>query len=244
MTKTSITFLLDRTGSMQRILKGTISGFNAYLDVLKEDTGELYFTLIQFDSVSTDIVYANLPIADVPHLSCETYKPRGWTPLIEAAWRAIKAVEKSVAGTPAKVIVCIQTDGEENASGCDYTWQMLNDLIKEKTALGWQFNFMGASMDAYQQAGRMGISAGSTMSYDGQSGVATKEAFAGTARNARSYASGQSAGTGYSTAQKAAAGDVYMGHRQAAQGAGGAGGGSAAPKKDIVDEIAIPKIPA
>src|SRR5262245_60704989 len=54
-TRTLVTFLLDRTGSMEAIRDDTIGGFNAYLEGLKSDGGaEIDFTLIQFDSVCID----------------------------------------------------------------------------------------------------------------------------------------------------------------------------------------------
>ncbi len=54
------------------------------------------------------------------------------------------------------MVICIQTDGLENAS-TEHTWAELNLLIKEKAKLGWQFNFMGAGIDAYEQGRQMGI---------------------------------------------------------------------------------------
>ena len=54
-TRTLVTFLLDRTGSMEAIRDDTIGGFNAYLDGLKGNGAtDIDFTLIQFDSVSID----------------------------------------------------------------------------------------------------------------------------------------------------------------------------------------------
>jgi hypothetical protein len=48
---TIVSFLLDRTGSMEAIKDETIGGFNAYLDALEAEAGDLVvFTLLQFDS--------------------------------------------------------------------------------------------------------------------------------------------------------------------------------------------------
>ena len=52
-TRTLVTFLLDRTGSMEAIRDDTIGGFNAYLDGLKGNgEAEIDFTLVQFDSIA------------------------------------------------------------------------------------------------------------------------------------------------------------------------------------------------
>jgi hypothetical protein len=208
MPKTLVTFLLDRTGSMESIRDDTIGAFNTYLDALK--TGdEIYFTLLQFDSMSVDKVHVTQPVADIPKLTRETFVPRASTPLIDASYKTIKAVEKSVAANPAtKVVICIQTDGHENAS-TEHSWEELNALIKEKSEAGWQFNFMGASIDAYVQASRMGISQDQTLSYDSKDRAAAGAAFEATAKNTVLYALGGSAGTGYTRAQKSAAKDKY-----------------------------------
>lgn len=205
--KTSVTFLLDRSGSMEAIKGDTIGAFNAYLDGLQG--ADIEFSLVQFDSMSLDKVYVRVPVAQATKLDNNNYQPRGGTPLIDASYKTIKAVEHSLQGeSTTKVVICIQTDGHENAS-TEYTWEQLNALIKEKTALGWQFNFMGASIDAYSQGARMGISAGQTVSYNAQNTAATMDSFLASASNARSFAAGQSVNTNYSAQQKSASGDIF-----------------------------------
>ncbi len=61
---TLVTFLLDRTGSMESIKDDTIGGFNAYLSALKADGAGIEFSLLQFDSMSIDKVCVNIPVAD------------------------------------------------------------------------------------------------------------------------------------------------------------------------------------
>ena len=210
-TRTLVTFLLDRTGSMQAIKNDTIGAFNAYLDGLQGDKkAKIDFSLIQFDSVSLDKTCVAIPVADAPKLTDDNYQPRAWTPLIDAAYKTIKAVEGSLngSGKNTKVVICIQTDGEENASS-EYTWDQLNALIKEKTGLGWQFNFMGASIDAYKQAGKMGIGVGSTVSYNSLDPVATTASYRGLSANTMAFASGARRDTVFSSVQKAASGDVF-----------------------------------
>jgi hypothetical protein len=167
---TLVTFLLDRSSSMGAIWDDTIDGFNAYLDTLKKDGGEaIKFTRLQFDhhhdcQIQKDCVAE--PVTKVTPLDKSSYQPRGSTPLIEAATKTIHAVEASLAkfDTKHNVIVCIQTDGQENMSGSEYTWDALKKLIGEKMKAGWVFNFMGTGIDAYAQGSRMGIAASNTMS--------------------------------------------------------------------------------
>ncbi len=208
MSKTLVTFLLDRTGSMESVRDDTIGAFNTYLDTLKQDGDSLYFTLIQFDSMSVDKVHVNEPVKEIPRLTRETYVPRASTPLIDAAYKTIRAVEKSLSGSPqTKIVICIQTDGQENAS-TEHTWDELNALIKEKFEQGWQFNFMGAGIDAYTQASRMGISKDQTLAYS-KDVAATRAAFSASAENTRLYALGAVSRPAFSKKQKRAAGDKF-----------------------------------
>ncbi len=207
---TLVTFLLDRTGSMEAIRDDTIGGFNAYLDGLKGNgDAHIDFTLVQFDSMSIDKICVAVPVGEVQRLTRDTYQPRASTPLIDAAVKTINAVEESLRSRPAdKVVICIQTDGQENAS-TEHTWDELNALVKEKAAKGWQFNFMGVGIDAYEQGARMGISPAATMAYDHRNPAAVRAAFAGSAQSARRYAEGASPTTAYAPAEKAAAGDRF-----------------------------------
>lgn len=210
--RTLVTFLLDRTGSMESIRDDTIGAFNAYLDGLQDDStangAKIDFTLVQFDSQSLDKVCVSVPIAQVDRLTKATYQPRASTPLIDAAYKTIKAVEASLNGSKPKVVICIQTDGQENSS-TEHTWAELHALIKEKTALGWQFNFMGCGIDAYAQGQKMGIAAMASMSYDRNDAAKTMSAFRSSARNIASFAAGLSSTTDYSASDRQAAGDAF-----------------------------------
>lgn len=208
---TLVTFLLDRTGSMECIKTATIESFNAYLDTLQsEDKGNILFSLVQFDSQSLDKICVREPVKSAPKLSTTNYVPRAATPLVDASYKTIKAVEASLNGdTKTKVVICIQTDGHENAS-TEHTFAELTALIKEKTALGWQFNFMGASIDAYDQAAKMGLGYAQTMSYASHDPQATRASFVASAANTANFAAGASANTQYSNMQRSASGDAHM----------------------------------
>lgn len=211
---TLVTFLLDRSGSMGSCLDTTIEAFNGYVDGMR-DTPSIDFSLVLFDAptgigMHLDKICVATPINQAPKLSKANYNPRGSTPLIDAAYTVIKAVEKSLAEKPkdTQVVICIQTDGQENCSR-EHTWESLNALIQEKQKLGWQFNFMGAGIDAYQQGAKMGLSVANTMSYDHTDIRATRAAFAGRASATVAYASGLSGGMNISEIEKKNAGDKY-----------------------------------
>ena len=206
-----ITFLLDRSGSMSAIKNATIEGFNTYLTGLQgEAKAQILFTFLQFDSLSLDKVHVSRPVKEVPLLTDATFAPRGGTPLIDAAYATIRAVEEAVTREDVKsrVVICIQTDGEENQSK-DHTWDDLALLVKAKQEAGWQFNFMGAGIDAYSQAARMNIAAANTLSYNAQNLQATRQAYGASAQNSSSFSAGLTDSTNYTTEQKFMSGDVY-----------------------------------
>lgn len=207
-SETLVTFLLDRTGSMNSVKAGTIEALNAYLEGLQSDPKGIKFSFVQFDSQGLDKVHVSVPVGEALKLTDATYQPRAATPLIDAAFKTIKAVEASESAKGSKIVICIQTDGEENSSTA-HTWAELHALIKEKTALGWQFNFLGCGIDAYAQGQQMGIAAMNTMSYDRNDLGATRAAFTASASNTRAFASGMAESTSYSMGQRSMAKDAF-----------------------------------
>src|SRR5262245_23777844 len=205
---TLVTFLLDETGSMESIKDDTIGGFNSYLGSLKAEAAPIDFTLIKFDSRRIEKVCVAVPVSEVAELTMESYRPGASTPLVDAAYKTIKAVEKSLNGSNPKVVVCIQTDGHENAS-TEHSWDELNALIKEKTAAGWQFNFLGTGIDAYDTGARMGVAAMSTMS-SGRSSQHVRESWAALGASTAAYAAGRTRDTQLSMSARAASGDAHF----------------------------------
>jgi len=164
---TVVSFLLDETGSMESIKDDTIGGFNQYLDTLATDhPGKIEFTLVKFDSNKIEKVCVGVPLEQVEKLSNHNYKPGAGTPLIDAAYKTITATRELVEKRDDRpnVTVVMQTDGHENAS-TEHTNDDLFALIKDLTAKGWMFMFLGAGIDAYDQAGKWGISQATTVSY-------------------------------------------------------------------------------
>jgi hypothetical protein len=67
---------------------------------------------------------------------------------------------------PDNVLFVITTDGEENSSR-KFTKAQIEKMIKHQTnGHGWEFMFLGANMDAVQEAQNIGISATRAVSYD------------------------------------------------------------------------------
>ena len=185
--KMFISFILDETGSMQSVKSQTVSGFNEYLETLKEgdDAGRIRFALTQFNAEKVDVVYDGVRLDEVAELTEETYWPTSMTPLYDAIGHTIRALEKRLAGKKRNVLVVIQTDGAENASK-EFTQEGIFSLISEKKGAGWTFAFLGADQDAWQTGARLGIERGNVISY--ASGK-TRQTFGKTAAATLNYAS-------------------------------------------------------
>ena len=112
----SVSYILDETGSMMGFKTQTISGFNEYIKTLKADKLVKYkMTLTRFNSNSISIDYLDKPIADVPELTSDTYRPRDLTPLYDAIGKTITDIESKKA-VGKDILFVIMTDGQENAS--------------------------------------------------------------------------------------------------------------------------------
>lgn len=210
--KTLVTMLLDRSGSMQSIWDDTIGAINAYTEELATSDADIRMSLVLFDGtyggeMDLEKVFVAKPVREIEAIDAARYRPRGGTPLIDAAVTTIKAVADSIKGREdeVKVIIAIQTDGRENCSQ-HHTWSDLKRLISEKEEHGWEFIFMGAGIDAYAQGGLMGASTGKTLSY-GKNAHDTRAAFKSMAANTIAYSSGAAASMAYSAEQKLSAGD-------------------------------------
>jgi len=183
---TLVSFLLDESGSMEAIKQDTIGGFNSYLRTLRNsENPNILFSFAKFDSNGIRKVCSGEPIEKVQNLSIFSYNPGAATPLIDASMEIISATEKLAAqheGDKPKVIIVIQTDGEENCSK-KYSFSQLADKVKEKTEKGWAFKFIGAGIDAFKQAEQMGIAKADSLSYGlHNSGVAFAAAAESTMR--------------------------------------------------------------
>lgn len=162
---TALCFVLDQSGSMESIKSDTIGGFNAYLGGLRDPAyGAVEFSLVLFDSNAIDKRHVAAPISDVRDLTNETYQPGAATPLIDAAYKAIVAHRDAIGTRDVNKLVVIQTDGHENSS-TQYTFKDLSALIKDLSAAGWSFVFLGAGIDAFDAGLKMGVAPSTIASY-------------------------------------------------------------------------------
>lgn len=158
---TEIIYILDRSGSMHSLQEAAISAFNNFVYEQCSVPGTAHLTLVQFDD-RYEVPIKSRQVDAVPLLSTRTYIPRGTTALLDAIGRSIHDTEHRIfrlseKKRPSKVILCIFTDGMENAS-IEFTHSSISKLIEKKRAkYGWEFLFLGANQDAIQTASSLSI---------------------------------------------------------------------------------------
>lgn len=171
--RTEMVFILDRSGSMAGLEEDTIGGFNSMLKKQSKLEGEAKVTTILFDD-KYELLHDRFDIREVKNLSNESYFVRGSTALLDAIGKTIDkmvAVQKNQTeeARADKVIFIIITDGMENASS-KYSYSMIRQLIThEEKKFGWEFIFMGANIDAEEEAAKIGIKRERAANYNADS---------------------------------------------------------------------------
>lgn len=178
---TKIAVVLDKSGSMGIVRDETIGGFNMWLDTIQKNPERTLFSLTLFDTqFSTPI--RNVAVEKVNHLDHTRYMPDGSTRLNDAILATIHGIEsEEKVGEDVRYLVCILTDGQENAS--THSNEEVRDAIRAKEALGnWTFTYLSAGLDAFADAASYGIAVGNTQAYTGDA-AGTSAAFVSSARN-------------------------------------------------------------
>ena len=158
---TEMVFILDRSGSMSRLTKDTIDGYNSLIKKQKEEDGEARVTTVLFDNFY-DVLYENKDINTIEELTDKDYYARGMTALLDAIGKTINMVGHRLNMTPeeerpSKVVVVITTDGQENSS-CEFTKSQIKEMIElQQNTYNWTFMFLGANIDSMKEASSMGI---------------------------------------------------------------------------------------
>ena len=158
---TEIVFILDRSGSMSGLEADTIGGFNSMIAKQKKEEGEAFVSTVLFDD-HCEVLHDRVPMDKVPVMTEENYYVRGCTALLDAVGGAIRHIANvhkyaREEDRPEKTLFVITTDGMENASR-HFSYEKVKAMIqKEQEKYGWEFIFIGANIDAAQEADRFGI---------------------------------------------------------------------------------------
>lgn len=189
---TEIVVVMDKSGSMGPRQADAIGGFNQFLEDQKKDPENTNLTLVLFDTTYS-IPINGKPIKDVPPLNTDTYRTGGNTALNDALARAIIETGKRLSDMaevdrPNKVICVVITDGEENSSK-EHTKEQVQAMVKhQEEKYDWAFIYLGANVDAFDQARQLGIQGNMAMNF-APSAQGVRSAYAGTSEAVRHYKS-------------------------------------------------------
>ena len=166
---TEIVFILDRSGSMSGLEADTIGGFHSMIEKQRKADGEALVSTVLFDNMS-EVIHDRVDIRDIKSMTDRDYTARGCTALLDAIGGAIhhignvhKYARKE--DVPEHTLFVITTDGMENASR-RYDSEKIKKMIeRQKEKYGWEFLFLGATIDAVETAKHFGIGADRAVNY-------------------------------------------------------------------------------
>lgn len=193
---TSITVVLDKSGSMGSVRDVTISAFNEYLGDQRRLPGRCELSLTLFDT-EVHPRHLRVPVAEVPDLDARQYVPGGRTALYDAVGSTIDALGRDLDALPedarpGRVLMVVQTDGQENSSR-EYDADRVHRLIRQQTdQWSWGFLFLGADQDAWLASQAIGIPRESSISYGGDA-AGTQVAYEALGRATAAYRRGAAA---------------------------------------------------
>ncbi|PFA67094.1 hypothetical protein CN378_12010 [Bacillus sp. AFS015802] len=166
---TEIIFLLDRSGSMAGLEQETIGGYNSFIEKQSQLPGQTLVTTVLFDD-KVELLWSGSDVNKV-RLTQEEYVVRGSTALMDAVGKTILDVGHRLSSMgesdrPGKVIFVITTDGMENAS-VEFSASKVKDLIRhQQERYNWEFIFLGANINAAEEALNIGIDIGNAFQFE------------------------------------------------------------------------------
>lgn len=155
-----IVVILDESGSMHHLRYDVIGGFNKLLDDQRALEGDADLSLYTF-STTVKLRVDAVAVQDVKQLDVYSYSPDGGTAMNDAIGQALT---KLLFEAPAKAIISIFTDGQENASR-EYSLTQVKELIAQCEGKGYQVVFLAANMDEVAVGASYGLMAGATRGF-------------------------------------------------------------------------------
>lgn len=159
----NIFFILDKSGSMNRLRQQAITGFNSYIASQRALPGETRLTFVQFNE-NREVIYEAQNVKEVPELDGTTYIPDGYTALNDSVGFVLSKYLPKCSPDETNV-VAILTDGQENASK-EYSLAQVRGLLAEAEANGWEVLFLGANMSKDTVVGTYGINSSNVSTFD------------------------------------------------------------------------------
>lgn len=154
-TKTHITILIDRSGSMEKLQSHIVDGVNNFIE--DHDSVNCRTTVIQFDNQDPHNMIRNCKLKNWKPITETEFSPRGHTHLPEAMARAINAVERR--DDTQQIFVIMATSPKNDSK--EITSDALSALVKVCTLTDEMvFIYLGVDHDAFSAARDVGIAVG------------------------------------------------------------------------------------
>ncbi|MHA6251853.1 vWA domain-containing protein [Oceanobacillus sp. CAU 1775] len=165
---TEIIFLLDKSGSMWGLEEDTIGGFNALMKKQAQLDGATRATVALFDH-EYEVIWEDVSASEL-NLTSNEYFIGGSTALLDAIGKTIVNYSNNrLREKTTQVIFVITTDGLENAS-CEFSYKKVKELIRQmEKEYNWEFIFLGANIDAIEEAVQLGINIKDAYNFDATS---------------------------------------------------------------------------
>jgi hypothetical protein len=202
-----VIFVLDDSGSMQSCRASTISGYNEYLQLQKEDAKKnnipTFVSLYKFDGRGVVCVFNRVSVEEVENLNEKTYNPQGMTNLYDAIGGVMMRINEQLANVKKdardSIIITVLTDGAENSSRT-FTNSIIKQMVEKAEGKNWGFMFLGANIDAFAAGSSLGFNSNNTMQYNTTSMANTiRSASQMTSRMKSAYATGLDTSQTYAT---------------------------------------------
>lgn len=158
--------ILDRSGSMEQIWGDTMGGLRSFIASYREIAPHANLTLTLFNTqvvtpfTSTALSHVGEIKDGLPH-----FYPIGGTALNDAICGSIDEAGRRFAVYPEairsklRVMCLIITDGEENSSRSHSKSDVKMRVSRQQEQWGWEFQYLGANVDAIAEARQYGIGA-------------------------------------------------------------------------------------
>ena len=171
---------VDTYGAMFGLQKDTIGSINKVIADQKNTPGTCEFAIVQFNSYVSELNLKD--INEYSHLTPQDYSPHGMTALNDAIGITIDKFGKLLkdrdeSERPETVMICVITDGEENSSLEYKNLEALKSIVNhQKEKYNWNFMFLGADIDSFDDGGARGFATNATSNYV-KNTVGTKAAY-------------------------------------------------------------------
>lgn len=168
--KLFLAFIIDESGSMRNSRSDTIGSFNSLINEHKNIEDDVdAFVVTNFFNTSNHFVHEATYVQDVEDITEQDYSPKGGTALLDAIGDTVSYLDELVEESPdSSVMLVIITDGEENSSK-RYNKNTIKEILEERQDNGWNLEFYGAGVDAYNDAQKLGFTEKNSICFDSTS---------------------------------------------------------------------------